>query len=103
MATVAFADSSARIVKEIVETESKTLKVLPDKTSTKIQPLNYSLSNPKSIDYSIIKPIKSYQQTKAESVLPFRVQFTTIIVEGYTASRPAPIGIAIVGTNNYIL
>lgn len=103
MASVTFADSSARIVKSIAETESKTLKVLPDKTSTKIEALDYNFSNPKSIEYSIVKPIKSYQQTKAESIMPFRVQFTTILIEGFTTSRPAPIGIAIVGTNNYIL
>lgn len=38
------------------------------------------------------------------SVLPFRVSFTTIDQgSGYGPSNPAPIGIAIIGLNNYIL
>jgi hypothetical protein len=36
-------------------------------------------------------------------VLPFRVRFNNIGVRSYTASNPAPIGIAIIGLNNYIL
>lgn len=33
----------------------------------------------------------------------FRVRFTNIGVPGYSANNPAPIGIAIIGVNNYIL
>jgi hypothetical protein len=36
-------------------------------------------------------------------VLPFRIRITNIQVPGYSASSPAPIGIAIIGLNNYIL
>ena len=38
------------------------------------------------------------------TILPFYVKFTTIGIEGgYGPSNPAPIGIAVIGTNNYIL
>lgn len=38
-------------------------------------------------------------------VLPFRIRFTNTVLEstGYGPGNPAPIGIAIIGYNNYIL
>jgi hypothetical protein len=38
-----------------------------------------------------------------ESILPFRVRFMNIGIEGYGPNNPAPIGIAVIGFNNYIL
>lgn len=35
--------------------------------------------------------------------LPFRIKITNIGVPGYSVTNPAPIGIAIIGFNNYIL
>jgi hypothetical protein len=35
--------------------------------------------------------------------LPFRIKFTNIMVPGYGPGNVPPIGIAIVGVNNYIL
>jgi hypothetical protein len=35
--------------------------------------------------------------------LPFRVKFTNIGIGAYGPNNPAPIGIAIIGLNNYIL
>lgn len=37
------------------------------------------------------------------TVMPFRVRFTTIDIGSYSPTNPAPIGIAIIGFNNYIL
>jgi hypothetical protein len=41
--------------------------------------------------------------TEAVSVLPFRVSFTSLDYAGYSPDNPAPIGIAVIGFNNYIL
>ena len=41
--------------------------------------------------------------SEASSVLPFRVSFESLGVAGYSPSNPAPIGIAVIGFNNYIL
>jgi hypothetical protein len=38
-----------------------------------------------------------------ETILPFRVAFTNIGQPGYSPSNVPPIGIAIIGLNNYIL
>jgi len=37
------------------------------------------------------------------TIMPFRVKYTTIDIGGYSPANPAPIGIAIIGFNNYIL
>jgi hypothetical protein len=59
----------------------------------------------KSIDYGIIKlGKKGYPQTiRINEVLPFRISFTNVMVPSYSSSDIPPIGIAIVGVNNYIL
>lgn len=58
-----------------------------------------------SKDYPIItiNP-KAYPKTiKINEVLPFRISFTNIMVPAYSSTNIPPIGIAIVGVNNYIL
>lgn len=42
-------------------------------------------------------------RVKIENTIPFRVKFTNIGVPGYGPNNPAPIGIAVIGYNNYIL
>ena len=48
---------------------------------------------------------KETRYTEIMEVLPFRIKFTNIGIEagGYSPINPAPIGIAIIGYNNYIL
>ena len=59
----------------------------------------------KSIGYGSIRlDKKGYPQIiKINEVLPFRILFTNIMVPSYSSSNIPPIGIAIVGVNNYIL
>jgi hypothetical protein len=57
----------------------------------------------KQYNNPIAKILFSPRKTKLKSVLPFRVKFTTIGIEGFNSSNPAPIGIAVIGVNNYIL
>jgi hypothetical protein len=54
-------------------------------------------------DYPISKISEGRRTVKINEVLPFRIRFTNIMVPGYSASNPAPIGIAVIGLNNYIL
>lgn len=42
-------------------------------------------------------------KVKVNEVLPFRVRFTTLGVNSYGPNNPAPIGIAVVGFNNYVI
>jgi hypothetical protein len=57
----------------------------------------------KSYDYSIATVRKSKRYAKVDQSLPFRIRLTNINVAAYGPSNPAPIGIAIIGFNNYIL
>jgi hypothetical protein len=41
--------------------------------------------------------------SKINQTLPFRVRFSSIGIEGYGPNNPPPIGIAVIGINNYIL
>ena len=40
--------------------------------------------------------------TRISEKLPFRVRFLNTKIGGYSPSNPAPIGIAVIGVNNYI-
>jgi hypothetical protein len=54
-------------------------------------------------DYFISKISEGKRTVKINEVLPFRVRFTNIMIPGYGLNNPAPIGIAVIGLNNYIL
>jgi hypothetical protein len=61
------------------------------------------LASIKTIDFFKSKVSDSPFRSKISSTLPFRVKFINIGIEGYGPNNPAPIGIAIIGFNNYIL
>lgn len=42
-------------------------------------------------------------KVKVSQVLPFRVKFTTLGLNAYGPGNAAPIGIAVIGFNNYVL
>lgn len=54
-------------------------------------------------DYGIVTIGHAPLITVAESVLPFRVKFTNIGIQSYGQGNAAPIGIAIIGLNNYVM
>jgi hypothetical protein len=57
----------------------------------------------KQYNNPIAKILSSQRKTKAKSVLPFRVKFSNIGIQGFSSNNPAPIGLAVIGLNNYIL
>jgi hypothetical protein len=61
---------------------------------------------PKSIGatyYPITKIDEENYGVRIDEILPFRISITNIGIEGYGSTNIPPIGIAIVGINNYIL
>lgn len=50
-----------------------------------------------------IKELNKNRRVSINEVLPFRIKFSSITVPGYGPSNVPPIGIAIIGFNNYIL
>ena len=64
---------------------------------------NGRVNSVKSYNYSIATLRKSKRYAKVDQSLPFRIRLTNITVSGFGPSSPAPIGIAVIGFNNYIL
>ena len=58
---------------------------------------------PTTVNHPITQIRYSAPLTVIESILPFRVRFSTIIVEGYTSSNPPGIGIQVIGFSNWII
>lgn len=61
------------------------------------------VDNVKHIDYPIASVNYKKFNAKVNQSLPFRVRLTNITISAYGPSNPAPIGIAVIGFNNYIL
>jgi hypothetical protein len=45
----------------------------------------------------------SYSISTTTEILPFRVRFVNAQLRGYDVNNPPPVGIAVIGVNNYIL
>lgn len=73
--------------------EAHSAKITDIIHDAKVTSISYSLTTISDIVYNA-KPI---------NVIPFYVRFINVGIEGYGANNPAPIGIAIVGTSNFIL
>jgi hypothetical protein len=54
-------------------------------------------------NYSKIKVDGPNPVVLINAVLPFRVRFTNIGIQAYGPGNAAPIGIAIIGLNNYVM
>ena len=53
--------------------------------------------------FSEIITCESKRLSEVISVLPFRIRITNITIPGYSPTDVPPIGLAIIGLNNYIL
>lgn len=67
---------------------------------TKAQPRlsNLSTANVKKAKFIDVPGRSTFEET-----LPFRIKFINIGIEAYGPNNPAPIGIAVIGLNNYVL
>ena len=65
-------------------------------------PVGY-LRNATAVDYPIASVDYKKVNAKVNQSLPFRVRLSNITVSAYGPSNPAPVGIAVIGFNNYIL
>jgi hypothetical protein len=54
-------------------------------------------------DFGIAKIVGPTRVVRINDILPFRVRFTTIGVEGYGQNNVPGIGIQVIGFSNYIL
>jgi hypothetical protein len=57
----------------------------------------------KAKNYPISRFVGEKRDVLVKQQLPFRVKFINIGIESYGPNNPPPIGIAVIGFNNYIL
>ena len=57
----------------------------------------------KAKNYPLSSFVGEKRDVLVKQQLPFRIKFFTIGIEGYGPNNPPPIGIAVIGFNNYIL
>ena len=73
---------------------SATFTDLSVRSVSSVNTLKYPKSTISQINYSKVQPT---------GILPFRVSFTNTVIRGYDSNAVAPIGIAVIGQNFYIL
>lgn len=106
MASSAILDNKSNGIAILVKPKSYPQSTLTesDREPAKVLGISNNLERIYSSDYSIASFTTSERFVSAfQDVLPFRVAFTTLGIESYGPNNPAPIGIAIIGFNNYIL
>jgi hypothetical protein len=56
-----------------------------------------------SENYSITKIVPETRVVRINDVLPFRIKFINIGIEGYSSTNVPPIPLQVIGFSNYIL
>jgi hypothetical protein len=85
-----------------IDSKNHHTKIIDEIKTSTLKNINYSISKVKDIKHSA-EIIEKSNKTNITEMLPFRIRFKTIGISGYYPNNAAPIGIAIIGLNNYIL
>jgi hypothetical protein len=56
-----------------------------------------------AVDYPLVKIVEPVRQVRINDILPFRVKFSNIQIEGYSSTNIPPIPLQVIGFSNYIL
>jgi hypothetical protein len=104
MAKAVIIDSKVALTGSVKSTEYQIASATAIKHNAKATSISNFTQIKEAVDFPLSKITSIPIYVTAEDILPFRVKFTNIGIEGgYGPSNPAPIGIAVIGTNNYIL
>lgn len=68
-----------------------------------IDKTHYFVKSIKNTGFFLSKVSYRSGNVKINETLPFRIKFTNIGISGYGPGNAAPIGIAIIGVNNYVM
>lgn len=71
--------------------------------SSEIEDQAFTTENIESKNYSLIEIEDKFTTLSISEILPFRIKITNIGIGSYGPNNVPPIGIAIIGINNYIL
>lgn len=90
-------------VKDISISENYPAKVEFSSGSAKVFDKPLQVRSIKESNFYNAKIVESKRTVKVSQKLPFYVRFENIVIAGYGPSNPAPIGVAVIGGNNWIL
>lgn len=103
MAKAVISDKSYGQTKSAKTKSFSLAKVFFKPFNSVVTGINHNTKSIRLSNYPVTKISDQKINTKITETLPFRVRFTTIGIESYGPGNPAPIGIAVIGINNYIL
>lgn len=103
MAKAVISNKGYGTTKSVKDKRFSLTKIFFKPFSSSITEINHNTKNIKSAYYPVTSVTDLKINAKITETLPFRVKFTTIGIESYGPGNPAPIGIAVIGINNYIL
>lgn len=90
-------------VKKVTTLDYSLASVTDQKVNSKVIDKPLAVKSVKDKNYAITKIEDIRGTVKVSQELPFRVKFINIGIESYGPNYVPPIGIAVVGVNNYIL
>lgn len=103
MASASITNLVVGIMHSASKKDSVNLKLTNDSNSISIIESNNLVKSISRNNFGIAKPDFDRLAVNAQSVLPFRVRFYNVGIIGYNANNPPPVGVAVIGLNNYIL
>jgi hypothetical protein len=90
-------------VKSAISKSFPISEILYKKQDLWIADLSPKTLSAKEYGYGILEIADQYRKVSIDSPLQFRIRITNIGVIQYGPNNPAPIGVAVVGFNNYII
>jgi hypothetical protein len=103
MAQAVIRDSKNNVLQNLADKSARNTKISPIDHNSVVIDISNKTKNVKAKNYPITKINDIVRNVAINQVLPFRIKFTTVTIPGYGPNNPAPIGIAVIGVNNYIL
>jgi len=99
--TLIFEENVGRI--RSIDTDQVNSRIFFNQRRVAVQNERTKLSDLEATNYPISRITDDEIITKIEEVLPFRVRFVNLGIEAYGPENPPPVGVAVIGFNNYIL
>jgi hypothetical protein len=88
---------------KIENVKNNNLSITDNNFLSQIEDQTFTTESVESKDYSLVEIESKLTSLAISEILPFRIRITNIGVGSYGPNNPAPIGIAVIGINNYIL
>ena len=103
MAKVVLIDTPVANTKTIKSVDYPITKLANVDVNVRLDDITFNSQRLKAVDYPVTRFTDIQPTVKVSTILPFRVKFTNIGIESWGPNNVPPIGIAVIGINNYIL